>query len=115
MDCPHPLSARICYRDRAAPLGREGQDWCDRCGERVDPEHSCQADGASLMTVAWTDLGDGVYAAFDGFQIWLMTQPADGWQLIALQPSSIAAIVAYADKVWAQRVVMDALDGEAIP
>lgn len=102
MDCPHPPSARICYRDRAAPLGREGEEWCDLCGER-------------LMTDAWEYLGDGVYASFDGSYIWLMTHPPDGLQRIALEPPVMAALVAYADKVWAQRAVTDVLDEGAMP
>ena len=35
LDCEHPTAARICYRDRAAPLGREGDEWCDACGRRL--------------------------------------------------------------------------------
>jgi hypothetical protein len=38
--CRHPLESRISYGDRAAPLGREGAEWCDVCGEMVDPEAS---------------------------------------------------------------------------
>jgi hypothetical protein len=35
-DCPHPATARISYRDRAAPLGREGETLCDACGQPVE-------------------------------------------------------------------------------
>jgi hypothetical protein len=36
--CRHPPEARISYRDRAAPLGREGDEHCDLCGDPIDPE-----------------------------------------------------------------------------
>lgn len=38
-------------------------------------------------------LGDGVYASFDGFQIWLRTQEGNE---IALEPSVMTALYRYA-------------------
>jgi hypothetical protein len=43
-------------------------------------------------------LGDGVYASFDGYQIWLGLSPNQ--QLIALEPEVMAALVRYADRVF---------------
>ena len=31
-------------------------------------------------------LGDGVYASFDGYQIWLKTERETGWHAVALEP-----------------------------
>lgn len=33
-----------------------------------------------------THLGDGLYASFDGFQIWLATMRADSLHRVALEP-----------------------------
>lgn len=40
-------------------------------------------------------LGDGVYASFDGYQIWLRTERENGWQSIALEPSVYSALTEY--------------------
>lgn len=42
-------------------------------------------------------LGDGVYASFDGYQIWLST--LEGYS-IALEPTVMNSLVNYADKVF---------------
>lgn len=45
-------------------------------------------------------LGDGVYASFDGYQIWLTTE-RDGREIaIALEPSVMNALIGYADQVF---------------
>jgi hypothetical protein len=51
-------------------------------------------------------LGDGVYAAHDGIQVWLRTDNADWYQPnprgvadIALEPTVLAALFAYAIRV----------------
>lgn len=41
--------------------------------------------------------GDGVYAVFDGYQIWLSTHQGDK---IALEPSVYMAVRAYGAKIW---------------
>jgi hypothetical protein len=41
-------------------------------------------------------IGDGVYASFDGFNIWLRTQRETGWHEIALEPEVLDALLAYA-------------------
>lgn len=42
-------------------------------------------------------MGDGVYAEFDGYQIWLYTQDGDR---IALEPAVYMAVRAYGAKIW---------------
>ena len=43
-------------------------------------------------------LGDGVYASFDGYQIWLSTQREIGQHIIALDPFVLERLVEYAKK-----------------
>ena len=40
-------------------------------------------------------LGDGVYASFDGYQIWLRTEREAGWHVIALEPPVWTALEGY--------------------
>jgi hypothetical protein len=47
-------------------------------------------------------LGDGVYATFDGYQIWLRVNDHRSPPLVALEPSVMVALARYADKVFAQ-------------
>jgi hypothetical protein len=44
-------------------------------------------------------LGDGVYASFDGYQIWLAVNHHDNLQL-ALDPQTMGALLRYAEKLW---------------
>lgn len=44
-------------------------------------------------------LGDGVYASFDGYQIWLAANHHEN-KVVALEPSVFAALMAYAHRVW---------------
>lgn len=48
-----------------------------------------------------TYLGDGVYASFDGYQVWLETLEA---QAIAIEPETMAALIRYWASVqrWAE-------------
>lgn len=46
-----------------------------------------------------TYLGDGVYAEFDGYHIWLKTNREDGQHRIALEPSVFVALVGYQQKL----------------
>lgn len=55
-----------------------------------------------------TYLGDGVYASFDGYQIWLRAERENGWHRIALEPPVVTALVAYADKIWMPGTVIRA-------
>lgn len=45
-------------------------------------------------------LGDGVYASFDGYHIWLHLGADDNPKLIALEPGVFDALARYAEKVW---------------
>lgn len=45
-----------------------------------------------------TYLGDGVYASFDGFQIWLAVNHHENKQ-VALEPQVVKKLLAYADRV----------------
>lgn len=44
-------------------------------------------------------LGDGVYASFDGCQIWLAANDHHN-KVVALEPNVYAALMEYARRVW---------------
>ena len=44
-------------------------------------------------------LGDGVYASFDGYQIWLRAEGLDGMNEIAIEPQTWAALMAYHERL----------------
>jgi hypothetical protein len=46
-------------------------------------------------------LGDGVYASFDGYQIWLAANDPQN-KVVALEPEVFAALVAYAEELRAK-------------
>lgn len=43
-------------------------------------------------------LGDGVYASFDGYQIWLAVNHHDN-KVVALEPSVFSALERYVDRL----------------
>ena len=43
-----------------------------------------------------TYLGDGIYASYDGFQIWLAVDDRDN-NVVALEPMTFAALVRYVE------------------
>ena len=43
-------------------------------------------------------LGDGVYASFDGWHIWLHLGSHDSPGLVALEPEVLSALMAYAER-----------------
>lgn len=45
-------------------------------------------------------IGDGVYAEFDGYQIWLQTERDRGPERIALEPQVFNQLIGYARRVW---------------
>lgn len=49
-----------------------------------------------------TYLGDGVYASFDGYQMWLHLNDHRSPALIALEPSVYKSLVEYAKRIWRQ-------------
>ena len=52
-----------------------------------------------IATDDYVYLGDGVYASFDGFQIWLRTQRESGWHEIALDAYTFDALLKYAEEL----------------
>jgi hypothetical protein len=46
-------------------------------------------------------LGDGVYASYDGYQIWLAVNHHTNKQ-VALEPQVLAALLRYADRVYGE-------------
>ena len=50
-----------------------------------------------------TYLGDGVYAEFDGYQIWLETQGEYVTMRIALEPEVFENLVNYVEKLAEQK------------
>lgn len=46
-------------------------------------------------------LGDGVYASFDGYQIWLAVNHHDN-HVVALEPAVMNALVRYRDRIMAE-------------
>ena len=45
-------------------------------------------------------LGDGVYASFDGYSVWLDLRAQDKTTRIALEPKVFAALQKFADQAW---------------
>lgn len=45
-------------------------------------------------------IGDGVYASFDGFQIWLRAGRHDADPVIAIEPEVWIALSQFAARVW---------------
>jgi hypothetical protein len=50
-------------------------------------------------------LGDGVYASFDGFQIWLAVNRPDNKQ-VALEPQVLKALIAYVSRVYGLKITV---------
>ena len=46
-----------------------------------------------------TYLGDGVYASFDGYQIWLDTRAQDPVNRIALEPNVYYALISFVENL----------------
>ncbi len=45
-------------------------------------------------------LGDGVYASFDGYHVWLRTGSHDAEPAIALEPAVFMSLARYYERVW---------------
>jgi hypothetical protein len=52
------------------------------------------------LPVGPTYLGDGVYASYDGYQIWLHLGAHDAPPLIALDPGTYRSLAEYAGRVF---------------
>jgi hypothetical protein len=48
-------------------------------------------------------LGDGVYASFDGYQVWLAVNHHENLQ-VAIEPKVMRQLFAYASRVWGNEV-----------
>jgi hypothetical protein len=48
-------------------------------------------------------IGDGVYASFDGWHIWLETQRLEGPQRIALEPATFDALCQFVERLAEER------------
>lgn len=44
-------------------------------------------------------LGDGVYASFDGYHIWLAANDPDSPQKVALEPAVLGQVMGYARQI----------------
>lgn len=54
------------------------------------------------MNEQQTYLGDGVYASFDGFQIWLAVNHHEN-NVVALEPRVMESLLRYAELVWGRK------------
>lgn len=52
------------------------------------------------MAETETYLGDGVYASFDGYQIWLRAERDGNMHRIALEDQTMNALTRYAGTIW---------------
>ena len=52
-----------------------------------------------MTTVPPTYLGDGVYASFDGYQVWLHIGSHDSDPVVALEPEVLNALHRYEEKI----------------
>jgi hypothetical protein len=50
-------------------------------------------------------LGDGVYASYDGFQIWLAVNHHTNKQ-IAMEPSVLLSLLSYAERVYSLKITV---------
>lgn len=62
------------------------------------PNEDTQAPAPPQRPEAY--LGDGCYATFDGFQIWLNAPRREGTHVIALEPETYGKLLEFAAKVW---------------
>ena len=54
------------------------------------------------MNEQQTYLGDGVYASFDGSQIWMAVNHHEN-NVVAIEPKVMRELLAYASRVWDER------------
>jgi hypothetical protein len=55
-----------------------------------------------------TYLGDGLYASFDGYQIWLRAPREEGGHRVAMETSVFSNFISFADRCW-PRLLQDFL------
>lgn len=59
-----------------------------------------------------TYIGDGVYASFDGYQIWLFTDREDLRHRIALEPGTFFSLLDYAKTFWPPATALRESEGD---
>jgi hypothetical protein len=59
-----------------------------------------------------TYLGDGVYASFDGYQIWLAVNHHTNKQ-VAIEPAVLLSLLAYAERVYSLKITVTQVAKEA--
>lgn len=52
-----------------------------------------------MKAVNETYLGDGLYASFDGFVIWLRAPRKDGDHFVGLEPATFSELLQYAEQI----------------
>ena len=52
---------------------------------------------------AFAYLGDGVYASFDGYHVWLKTERGGVWSKIAIEPDVYRKLCDYFDQLGIKR------------
>jgi hypothetical protein len=67
----------------------------------VRESHKCKTQGEASMNEDNTYLGDGVYASYDGYQIWLAVNHHKNIQ-VAIDPKVMRELLAYASRVWGE-------------
>ncbi len=45
-------------------------------------------------------LGDGAYARFDGYHLWLSAGSHDSWKKVALEPQAFLNLLEYVKSIW---------------
>jgi hypothetical protein len=50
-------------------------------------------------------LGDGVYASFDGYQIWLAVNYPENKQ-VAIEPAVLLSLLSYAERVYGLKITV---------
>lgn len=77
--------------------GVDLQDTCHGCGREVV---AAKVDVAPRPPILGDEhLGDGVYASFDGYQIWLAVNDHHH-KVVALEPGVMAELLSYARRIW---------------
>ena len=63
-------------------------------------------DGSTMTDEIY--LGDGLYASFDGYQIWLRAPHEGGDHRVAMETSVFSNFISFADRCW-PRLLQDFL------
>jgi hypothetical protein len=58
-------------------------------------------------------LGDGVYASFDGYQIWLAVNHHENKQ-VAMEPAVLLSLLSYAERVYSLTITVAKKGGDKL-